>query len=273
MKPILSILLLVALSGTAAAQRGDLFDPLTMDRHTPVTTLSFELGYEVWEENNVVELEATTLRLAGHFVSRSGAGAYGVLPMTFVSVTTPLDEDSELALGNVEAGGMYAKWFGRTALVFHAGIALPTAQDEGAAGAQFIGAFTRLGDIPQHVIDSTWLRLGISPMGRARNLFWRVDIGLDLALDEDNAPEYSPIFHLNAGGGVDLGAAQLVAELVNVFADPEDNSDDSASTFAFGARFNAGTLRPGVGLMLPMDFDGADDFEWALLGSLAVRVR
>ena len=59
---------------------------------------------------------------------------------------------------------------------------------------------------------------------------------------------------------------------MNVFADPEDDSDDTASTLSFGARFTSGDLRPGVGILLPVDFDFAQDFEWALLASLAFRV-
>ena len=72
-----------------------------------------------------------------------------------------------MALGNIEVGGLFTKFFSRAALVVHAGIALPTAQDEGLASQQFVGTFTRLSDIPNRIIQSTWLRLGLSPMGRA----------------------------------------------------------------------------------------------------------
>ena len=267
-----TLITLLVLGGLAAPVAAEPFDSLSLGRHTPVTTFSFELGYEVWEDEDLTEIDVYTLKLAGHWVTRSGVGGYVVLPMTYVDVQTALFEDSELALGNVEAGALYAKWFGRTAVVFHGGLALPTAQDEGAAGLQLFGAFTRLPDLPLHAIDSTWLRLGVSPMGRSGKLVWRADFLLDLALDED-AVELSPIFHLAVGGGVDLGGVQLLAELANAFADPEDNTDDSATTFTFGARFDAGDLQPGVGLLLPLDFDGAEAYEWALLASLAVRVR
>jgi hypothetical protein len=259
-------------TAVAAEPREQTFDSLSIGRHTPVSAFSFELGYEVWDDNAFSELDVISLKLAGHWVTRTGVGGYVVLPMTYIDVATAVSEDSELALGNIEGGALYAKWFGRTAVVFHGGIALPTAQDEGVASLQLFGSFTRLADVPLHVIDSTWLRLGLSPMGRSGKLLWRADVGLDLALDED-AIELSPIIHLNVGGGVDLGAAQLLVELANSFADPEDNNiDDSASTLAFGARFAAGNLQPGVGILLPIDFDGADDYEWALLASLAVRV-
>ena len=263
----------IFLAGTAAAEPGDrTFDSLTMGRLTPITTFSLEFGFEVWDEGAFTDIDVYTINLAGHFVGRRGVGGYFVLPMTYLDVSSPLFEDSELAIGNIEAGALIAKQFGRTAIVFHGGVGLPTAQDEGAAAFQFFGSFTRIHDVPLHVTNSTWLRMGLSPMGRARNLFWRADIGLDLALDEDNAVELSPVFHLGVGGGVDLGSVQLLGEFMNVFADPEDDSDDTASTFAFGARFTSGDLRPGVGILLPLDFDFAPDFEWALLASLAFRV-
>lgn len=265
-------LLVLAASVAAADPREPTFDSLSLGRHTPLTTISFDFGFEVWDEPANTETNVYTINIAGHFVNRRGIGGYFTLPLTYLDLQAGAFEDSDMAFGNVEVGGIYTKYFGRTALLFHGGIALPTAQDDGAAALQFLGSFTRLPDAALHVTNSTWLRTGISAMGRTGSLVWRGDFGLDLALDEDNATHLSPFYYLNLGGGIDLGSATLLAELANVFSDPDDNSDDSASTFTFGARFSSGTLRPGVGILLPIDFDGADNFEWALLGSLAVRV-
>jgi len=268
----LVMLLSIAMTGTAAAAPGDpTFDSLSMGRLTPISTVSFEFGYEIWDEPDAVDINIFTLNFAGHFVSRRGYGGYFVLPLTYLDLDIPLViDDSDMAVGNVEVGGLFTKFFGRTALVFHGGFALPTAQEDGAAGYQFFGAFTRLSDAALHVTNSTWARLGFSPMGRSGNFLWRADIGLDLALDEDNNNEYSPILYLNVGGGVDVGSAQLLVELVNVFSG-EDDADDDGSTLSLGARFTSGSLRPGIGLLLPIDFDGVD-FEAALLASMAVRL-
>ena len=271
MKSTLIPLCLLGLAGTATAEPGDpTFDSLSMDRHTPITTLSFEFGYEVWEEPGNTDITVMPINIAGHFVGNRGVGGYFAVPLTYIDVENVLGDDSGMVLGNIEAGGIYTKFFGATAMVFHAGIGLPTAQDEDIAAAQAIGSFTRIADLPLRVIESTWLRLGLSPMGRAGDFVWRADAGIDLALDED-ASELSPIFHVNVGGGIDLGSATLLAELVNVFSD-DDVGDDDASTFAVGARFASGNLRPGVGLLFPIDLDAFEDFEWALLGSLAVRL-
>lgn len=261
----------IAATPAAIAEPGDpVVDTLSMDRYTPITTLNVDLGYEVWDEDDVGDLDVMSLDLAGHFVNNRGIGAYFALPLTFVDVQTPLFDDSELALGNIEVGGLFTKFFGDTALLFHGGVVLPTAADGGAADFQGLGAITRMGDFPRRIQDSTWLRLGMSPMGRVGSLFWRVDAGLDLALDEDRS-NYSPIMRLGVGGGVDLGSAALLAELVNVIAD-NDAGDDSVSTLAVGARFDAGDLRPGVGLLLPIDADQFEALDFAFLGSLAIRL-
>lgn len=271
MKSTLVALFVMSLAGSAAAQSGEpTFDSLSMGRHTPLTTLSFELGYEVWDEPGNSDITVIPMNIAGHFIGETGLGGYFVLPLTYLDIENLVFQDSGMALGNIELGGIYTKFMGRTALVFHGGVALPTAQDDDIAGAQGLGSFTRLADVPLRTLDSTWLRLGFSPMGRGGNFVWRADVGIDLALDEDNS-DYSPIFHVNVGGGFDLGSALLLAELVNVFTD-DDAADDDGSTFTIGARFLSGNLRPGVGLLFPIDLDGFDDFEWALLGSLAVRL-
>jgi hypothetical protein len=271
MKSTLVSLCVLGLASTASAEPGDpTFDSLSMGRHTPITTLSFDLAYEVWDEPGNTDITVMPINIAGHFIGSRGVGGYFALPLTYIDVENVFGDDSGMVLGNIELGGIYTKFFSRTALLFHAGIALPTAQDDDLASVQAIGSFTRLADLPLRVIESTWLRLGLSPMGRAGSFVWRADAGIDLALDED-ASDLSPIFHLSVGGGIDLGGATLLAELVNVFTD-DDAGDDDASTFAVGARFTSGNLRPGVGLLFPIDLDGFDNFEWALLGSLAVRL-
>lgn len=271
MKSTSVVLPLLLVGAVAHAEPGDpTFDPMSMDRHTPLTTLAFDLGYEVYDEPANTDINVMSLNIGGQFVSRSGAGAYFTLPLTYLDYDTPAFDDSEMAIGNIEVGGLFTKFFSRAALVVHAGVALPTAQDEDLASVQVVGSFTRLSDLPQRVIQSTWLRLGISPMGRSGSLLWRADAGLDLALDEDSS-DISPIFHVNVGGGVDLGSVQILGELVNVFTDDEAGDDD-ASTVSVGARFTSGNLRPGLALLFPIDLDAAPDFEWALLGSLAVRL-
>jgi hypothetical protein len=109
-------------------------------------------------------------------------------------------------------------------------------------------------------------------MGRSGILFWRADIGIDLALQEDGPFEYSPVFRINVGGGLDLGSAHLQAEFVTDIVDTGAD-DEVSSTFALGARFLSGNLRTGVALLLPIDFQGQIfDPDFAIALSLAARL-
>lgn len=272
----------VAAAGTwAPALANDpdvIFDPLTMDRHRPVSTLDVDFAFVKYDEPANTDLTVIGLGLGGQYVTPLGFGGYLSLPLSYVSIENPLLDDSELAIGNLELGGIYSKYFDQNAaIVLHGGLALPTASDEGvAARSQPLASSPRYGDFVSRVVDSTWLRLGVSPMGRTGRLFWRADIGIDLALEEeDNVPSFSPIFRINVGGGLDLGSAHLLFELVTNIVDDDDGVDDDqvGSTLALGARFPSGNLRPGIGLILPVDLDGLIfDPDFAIVASLAARL-
>jgi hypothetical protein len=272
----LAAVTLAGARGLALAHGPDaIFDPLSMDRHTPVSTLNVDFGYVAYEEPPNTDVTVMGFTLSGQYVNPQGLGGYLSLPLSYLrgeNVLLGLLDDSELAIGNLELGGLWSKYLtAHAAIVLHAGFALPTAADEGIARFQALASSPRYGDLVQRVPRSTWFRLGFSPMGRAGKLFWRADVGLDLALDED-ASDLSPIFRINVGGGVDLGSAHLLLELVtNVFDD--GSADESASMLALGVRFLSGNLRPGFGLLVPIDFGGLlFEPDFAITASLAVRL-
>lgn len=278
----LVLLALLALTGTAVAQDRPPADRVhdfhSLDRHTAQSTFGFALGYEIWDDNAFID-EGVGIEIAGHFVSTTGIGGYLVLPLSYIQLEDPLnilEEDSELALGNLELGGMFVSPVGADMdLIFHGGVALATADDDGAGGAQALASVPRPGDLVLRWPNTTWLRLGFSPMGRAGIFFWRVDLGLDVELDDDDGAgaDISPVLHVSAGGGVDLGKADITAELVNVFDDTDDDNDDeSSSMLALGARFGAGSTYPGIALMLPVGDQDIEALDFVLAFSLTARM-
>ncbi len=273
MRSILLVALVALPSGVATADSDLAFDPLTMDRLTPTTTFGVDLGYEVWDTNGDDDVTVIGLNVGGHWVTPQGIGGYLSVPLSYLSFQTAGNDDSEMALGNVEVGGVLAKPITNGAVMFHAGIALPTAGDGDNLGSlQVLASIPRWGDVVQRIPDSTWLRIGVSPMGRSGGLFWRADVGVDIALDGDRN-DISPMFRVNLGGGLDLGTAQLLAELVTNIIDDSDSNDDSSSTLTFGARFASGNLRPGIGLLFPVGFNGLEDnLDFAVIASLAAHV-
>lgn len=274
-----ALLASVLAPGAALASPDTTFDPLSMDRQTFRSTVNVDFGYEFWDDPPLLDnIAVFGLTIAGQYVAPSGIGAYAALPLSYINIDPILVEgDSELALGNIEAGAVYAKQVRpSTILVFHAGLALPTADDDGPGAFQAYASVPRYGDLVQRWPNSTWLRFGFSPMGREGKLFWRADVGLDLALDDDNGGDsISPVLRLNIGGGVDLGSVSLLGELVTNIVD--SSGDDTASTFTLGARFASGNLRPGVGLLFPIGFENQngqqqESLEFALIASLAVLI-
>lgn len=288
MKRLASLFALVcATAGTAAAERAPadrVHDTHTMDRLTPETTFGVELGYEVWDGDSAIDM-LIGLDVGGHYVSESGAGGYLVLPLSYIAtddIVTPigtLEGDSEMVIGNIELGGMYARPMGVNGdMVFRLGVALPTADDDADIGAlQPYASVPRYGDFVLRWPNSTWLRMAFSPMGRAGIFYWRADVGLDLMLDDDDglATDISPIVRVNVGGGLDLGNVDLGVELVTNVASPEDdNADETAHTLGLGARFATGKAQPGVALILPIGFDdaGPDQLDFVIAASVMARV-
>lgn len=273
-------IVLVVLAGLSASGHAEpgapFFDPISMDRHTPVSSLSFDLGYEVWDTPGNTDLSVAGITFGGQFVGRGGVGGYATLPLSYISEDGDIFgqniHDSDLLLGNIEGGAVFTKWFSPdTSLVGHIGIALPTADDGSTlSGLQDLANSPRYADFVLRDINSTWLRLGISPMGRSGQFLWRADLGLDLAINDDNpdAFQFSPALHLSVGGGVDLGTATLLAELVNLVID-NPQGDDSSSTLSLGARFSSGKLAPGIAIILPIGFDNSIiDMQFAIAASL-----
>ncbi len=285
-----------ALAGTAAADKlqdaDRTHDFHSVDRLTPVSTFGLAIGYEVWDDDSAIDT-ILGIDLSGHFVTPSGAGAYLTLPVSYISTDDvdfgpiQIDGDTETVIGNIELGGLYARPLGKRAdFVVHLGIALPTADDDVDVGLlQPYASVPRYGDLVNRWPNSTWLRLGFSPMGTFGPFFWRGDIGVDLMIaDEDEETgQLSPVLRLNGAAGVDLGVADITAELATNVTNPDDDDaaddDEIGSTLAIGARFDGGNVQPGIALVLPVGFDndngvedGVEQLDFAIALSVTARM-
>ena len=280
-----TVALLGMQAGVASAEDGDprdVGDPLTMNALTPVSTFGVDLGIPLWDpDDQNTSLTTVGITAHGHYVDPgTGLGGFVTIPLSFVSYQVDLlgVDDSEFSLGNVELGGMYTKWFDRLAIVAHAGVALPTstAEDPSLSNLAPAGVFSPLASAPRYtdlvdrLHDSTWLRLGASPMGRAGKLFWRADVGLDIALDDDSNDSASPAYYFNVGGGLDLGSVMLQVEIDTLITD--SNGDNTNSVLALGARFKSGKLRPGLTMFLPLGWDSNFDWDIGFGASLVSRL-
>lgn len=259
-------------SGSAGAQR--MPDMATLDRGDGITR--FGLDFAVGFVDDQFEGVDATLRFEpfGQYVSRSGLGVYGALPISRVIT----EFDDETALGNLELGGLYVIESPTISYVFRAGVALPTADDElDGIVANYLSSWLRLTDTALVVPDATYLRLAFSPLFHANRVFLRVDLGFDAAVqdDDDDPLEVEPgnLVRLNLGAGIDLDTVALMLEFVSIASTDsfDDESDeDVVHTLAVSARFMGESLQPYLAFGLPVDEFARDVIDFFIGAGLQV---
>lgn len=258
---------------TARAQR--MPDMATLDRGDGISRIGLDFGAAFVDDAAANDVAAMRFDLFGQLVARSGFGLYASLPIA----RSVNDGDDETATGNFDVGGLYVIESPTLSLVFRAGVALPTA-DEDLAGfqANYFATWTRLTDTAQAVPNMTYLRFGFSPLIHVNRLFVRADVGFDVGIDEgDESTGLEPnnLFRVNVGGGIDFGSIALMAELVNLattedFDELDGEDEDFIHTFAVSARFMGGPLQPYATFGMPIDSYGLDTIDFFLGAGLQV---
>jgi hypothetical protein len=164
-------------------------------------------------------------------------GAYVAVPVSYRH-----DVQSTSALGDIELGGMLiGQLGGRSVVVLHAGITLPTqsaSDDAQQASRETSGA--RQTDLYLTIPGGLSLRAGVSPIIRDGRVFVRADVGVDTNATSDVIGNTPTLIHLNAGVGADLGPAAVMVESTNVAASGIGGIVD---TQALSARFAAGSVQ------------------------------
>jgi hypothetical protein len=267
--------LTAATGSSARAQR--MPDMATLDRGDGISRIGLDFGAAFVDDSASNADAVMRFDLFGQLVTHRGAGIYASLPFAR-SVT---DGDDETATGNFDVGGLYVIESPTLSLVFRAGVALPTAdEDLGGFTTNFLASWTRLTDIAQAIPNMTYLRLGFSPLFHANRLFLRADIGADFGIDEgDEATGLEPntLVHINFGGGIDFGSVALMAEVVNLattedFDEVDSADEDFIHTFAATARFMGRSVQPYLTFGTPIDNFGRDEIDFFLGAGLQVRL-
>ena len=106
----------------------------------------------------------------------------------------------------------------------------------------------------------------------------RGDVAATRAHTERGIPGFDAdaLFRLNLGGGVDLGAVALMAELVNLtdFDDFDDVEDERfVHTFTLSARFMGELVQPLIGLGVPLDDFGRRNVDFFVVAGLQVMLH
>lgn len=274
MRITLAIAFVLALAGNVHAQRAP--DLATLDRGDGISKVALDAGLTFVKAPYDLALR---LEIYGQYVTRSGIGIYGALPLT-ASFGAPSDSEDPAppdllpndtaSLSNLELGGLYVVTKSRMlSFVFHLGLSLPTATDgDNAIDARDSFATRTAGILPRatdmvNTFGNWYARLGFSPLIYADKLFFRFDLGFDIAFEEADPH----VFRFNLGGGVDLGPVALSLELANSVAfanDTENFLDVLALTF----RFMGEKFQPYLAVGAPLDDDTRNGIELFIAGGL-----
>ena len=239
---------------------------VTLDRQDGASKLGAELAYPLLHTGKSAIYR---LELHGQYVGPGGLGVYGQVPFAILRVdgSAGVAAETSSGVGNLELGGIYAiRDVGSKegALVAHFGIMLPTANGlpvSGGTVANFGGAATRWTDLSAAAPRGLLLRGGISGLYRSGHLFGRVDLGVDVMIDDDNGQAFAtgtvdPLIHFNFAGGYDGGGWAAMAEFVNLISTNSRMGQPNAfNTLAISGRLMRGVYEPYLALTFPLDED------------------
>jgi len=262
-----TLVVLLSSVPVASAQRAP--DMATLDRGDGISRLGLDLGFSSLEAPPYDS--ALRFELHGQYVTRSGLGIYGALPLSrsFGGEGEPQPPEAydRTSFGNLDLGLLYVIHGGTLSWVFRGGVIAPTyTGGRDPALTRYYAAAPRLTDLAMASTD--WhVRLSISPLIHIDRLFLRADIGFDI----DIGNEDYHYLRLNAGGGVDLGVVALSLELVNsaTFGDVV-RDEDFFHALAFTVRFMGESLQPFLSFGMPIDEYRRDAVRFFVAGGVQV---
>jgi hypothetical protein len=173
-----------------------------------------------------------------------------------------------------EVGGIFIPQLSSSdfKLVLHGGITLPTqSKDMNPFTTSALTVWPRITDFYQVIPEGFSLRLGVSPLIKSGQVFFRGDFGVDANLSEAQGFDAKTVVHVNAGMGVDLGIASIMVESANVYLN--DNNGNWINTGAFSARFDGGSVYPYAAIVVGLDDDVRKIMDEAITVGLEGRLR
>jgi hypothetical protein len=262
------IMALVVLVPAVAAADPDHF--VTLDRQDDSSRAGVEVSKVFYDGNNNGDLSGMRFDLHGQYVTPNAIGVYLSVPIGYASA----GNESHGALGDVEVGGIFIPQLSSSdfKLVLHGGITLPTqSKDMNPFTTSALTVWPRITDFYQIVPEGFSLRLGVSPLIKSGQVFFRGDFGVDANLSEAQGTDAKTMIRVNAGMGVDLGVASIMVESANVYLN--DNNGTWINTGALSARFDGGSVYPYAALVVGLDDDVRKIMDEAFTVGLEGRLR
>lgn len=245
---------------------------VTLDRQDASSRAGLELSKLFYNTGSGVANDLSGLRfdLHGQYVTPNAIGVYLSVPIGYASG----GGQSHTSIGDVEVGGIFVPQLtsSNVKLVLHGGVTLPTqSNDQNPAITSLLTFWPRVTDFYQVVPEGFSLRVGMSPIIRSGQVFFRGDLGVDANLSAAQGSDVKTVIRANAGLGVDLGVAAVMLESANVYS--TGNNGGWLNTGALSARFDGGSVYPYAALVVGLDDDVRSVMHEAITVGLEGRLR
>jgi hypothetical protein len=246
------------LAGASSARAQRAPDLATLDRGDGISKVGIDIGLSLLDGPYTAALR---LEPYGQYVTRSGLGVYGALPIarSFGGSAAAGQPHDTFAVGNFDLGLLFVvQATAELSWVFRGGVGFPLASDD-ADGilTNVVATFPRLTDLSLTVPDAFYVRVGVSPLLHLRRVYFRVDLGADVGSDDADAAD--ELLRFNVGGGIDLGSVALGVELVNLASlDRFSGNERYHHAVAGTIRVMGSSFQPQFALGVPLDASNRD---------------
>jgi hypothetical protein len=189
---------------------------MTLDRMDGTARLGIQVGWDKIDDTNLSDGFLMRYEPYGQYVFPNRVvGIYGHIP---ISHAFNFNSADATGIGNIDLGGFFMP-MQNNQLILRAGLALSTASDNGNDEfANIATTYERLTDLLQVAPNYTTLRLSASTVQQWDSVFFRADVGFDLAVDKPGTATTSIYFRGNAALGVRATGVDVMLELVNLAA-------------------------------------------------------
>jgi len=186
---------------------------ITLDRMDSSMRVGLQMGFDKIDRVNLSDGFVMRYEPYGQFVLPNRiVGLYGQLPIAHLFNFNGPDATG---VGNLDVGAFFLP-FHDNALILRTGLALSTASTvNNEVATNILATYERLTDFLLVAPNYTTLRLSASTVQQSQSVFFRGDLGLDLAIDKPSAGR-GVFLHANAAVGVRASGVDLAVELVNL---------------------------------------------------------
>jgi hypothetical protein len=242
---------------------------MTLDRMDATTRLGLQMGWDKIDDTSISDGFVMRYEIYGQYLFPNKAvGVYGQLP---ISHAFNFNGNDATGMGNIELGGFFLPNH-TSELILRGGLAMSTASDSNTNEilSNVYSTYERLTDLMLIAPQYTTLRLSASTVQQRDTLFFRADLGFDLAIDKPSGATTSVWFRGNVAVGVRATGVDITAELINIAAVNGGNGNPSlADRFFHTAGVSLRTQGENqfhIGTVFPLDSDARGEIWIISLG-------